>query len=98
MSNFTPGPWTTNLDEHDAPYQDMKIKAGYHTIATVYFDDAPVPDFNREQHANVNLIVAAPDLLQALSFAKSVILSGEPWTETCEQVIQTAINKAKGLG
>lgn len=97
MTNFTPGPWTTDEDDHDQKYQDIKIKAGYRSIATVWIDDAPVQDYNAEQRANVALITAAPDLLLALSFAKSVILSGEDWTEKCEEVIQGAIKKATGI-
>jgi hypothetical protein len=96
LSNFTPGPWTTNKHEHDEKYQDILINGENRAIARIWIDDAPVEDYNREQEANARLIVAAPDLLQALSFAKSVIQCGEPWTETCEKVIQGAINKALG--
>jgi hypothetical protein len=35
-----------------------------------------------------------PEVLEALSFAKSVIQCGEPWTDTCERVIQGAIDNA----
>lgn len=63
----TPGPWTTDKADHDAPYQDIKIKAGkHHTVCTVWIDDAPVHDFNSLQEANARLIAAAPDLLEAL--------------------------------
>lgn len=63
MSEHTPGPWTTNHSEHDAPYQDIKIKTEHRTVATVWIDDAPVHDYNAEQEANAKLIAAAPDLL-----------------------------------
>lgn len=71
MSKHTPGPWTTDEQEHDAPYQNIKIKAGSHrTVCTIWIDDAPVRDFNAEQTANASLIAAAPDLLDALKTAK----------------------------
>jgi hypothetical protein len=57
-----------------------------------------VPPSSREEAAkdwNKRAPVAAPDLLEALCFARSVILCGEPWTETCEQVIGGAIVKLK---
>lgn len=65
MSEHTPEPWTTDEDEHDAPYQDIKIKAGYRTICTVWIDDAPVHDYNAEQRANARILKAAPNLLAA---------------------------------
>jgi hypothetical protein len=42
------------------------------------------------------LLAAAPDLFAALAFAKSVIVSGEPWTERCAEVIDGALRKAAG--
>lgn len=64
-AKHTPGPWATDEDDHDAPYQDIKIEAGkHHTICTVWIDDAPVRDFNAEQQANARLIAAAPELLE----------------------------------
>lgn len=89
--NPTPGPWRVDKDLVLGP-------EGYEgNIVCV----APEKTFFRSRdfwEANANLIAAAPNLLEALAFAKSVILSGEPWTETCERVIQGAINKAKGIG
>ena len=71
-TNHTPGPWATDEDDHDAPYQDIKIEAGkHHTICTVWIDDAPVRDFNAEQQANARLIAAAPE-----SHACNVELAG----------------------
>ena len=67
MSAHTPGPWADDKAAHDAPYQDIDIKAGSHrTVCTIWIDDAPVHDFNAEQNANARLIAAAPDLLEAL--------------------------------
>lgn len=37
-------------------------------------------------------------LRRALGFARSVIKSGEPWTETCEQIIGGALADAGGEG
>jgi len=39
---------------------------------------------------------AASVLYRALSFAKSAIKSGEPWTDSCEEIIQAAIDLADG--
>lgn len=69
----TPGPWETNVDEHDAPYLPVEIKAGRHrSVCTLWIDDAPVPDYNREQYSNAALIVAMrnalPELLRALEW------------------------------
>ena len=69
-TQHTPGPWTTDEADHDAPYQDIKIKAGkHHTVCTVWIDDAPVRDFNISQAANARLIAKAPDLRDALAWA-----------------------------
>lgn len=70
----TPGPWTTDEQEHHEPHQDIKIKANkHHTVCTLWIDDAPVRDFNSAQKANARLIAAAPDLLEALQWAMSEI-------------------------
>ena len=48
-AKHTPGPWATDEDDHDAPYQNINIEAGkHHTICTVWIDDAPVRDFNAD--------------------------------------------------
>lgn len=73
MSKHTPGPWVTDEVDHDAPYENIKIKAGnHHTVCTVWIDDAPVHDFNAMQYANARLIAAAPELLEALKLCASV--------------------------
>lgn len=66
MSKHTPGPWDTDLSEHDHPYQDIAVRSGTRTICRVWIDDAPVHDYNAEQLANARLIAAAPELLEAL--------------------------------
>lgn len=92
-TQHTPGPWTTDEDDHDAPYQDIKIKAGNHrTVCTVWIDDAPVRDFNAEQQANARLIAAAPELLEALQ----VIAAGNTDTDVMVDIARAAIAKAEG--
>lgn len=49
----TPGPFTTDEDEHDAPYQNICIVAGTRKICSFWMDDAPVEDYNAAQRANV---------------------------------------------
>jgi hypothetical protein len=100
----TPAPWATDLGEHDERYQDIKITASdQRTVATVWIDDAPVPDFNDEQYANARLIAAAPDLLAACEAAEKHfgwLLSigaldrrkDEPYVDG----LRAAIAKAKG--
>jgi hypothetical protein len=57
MIKHTPGSWRTDEKDHDAPYQDIKIKAGRNrTVCTVWIDDAPDRVFNAEQSANARLI------------------------------------------
>ena len=59
----------------------------------------PSKEFD-ESKANAEFIVRACnchyDLLDSLKFAKSVIQSGECWTETCEKMIDKIIAKAEG--
>src|SRR5688572_3623792 len=94
MIKHTPGPWGTNEHEHDAPYQDIKIKAENHSIATLWIDDAPVHDYNREQHANARLIVAAPDLLKA---CENALILLDPWSFPALYLqIKKAVAKATG--
>ena len=61
----TPGEWGTDCADHDQPYLDIKIKSGHRNIATVWIDDAPVPDYNQMQKANAALIVALVNAYRA---------------------------------
>jgi len=71
---WTPGPWTTDESEHDAPYEDILIRASkHHTICTIWIDDKPVHDFNSQQQANSHLIAAAPDLYAAAKQAQTLL-------------------------
>lgn len=52
------GTMTTDCAEHDAPYQNVTLRVGSRKVATVWIDDAPVPEFNAEQDANARRLVA----------------------------------------
>ncbi len=65
----TPGEWGTDCADHDQPYLDIKIKSGHRNIATVWIDDAPVPDYNQMQKANAALIVALVNAYRANQIA-----------------------------
>lgn len=91
-AKHTPGPWSTDEADHDAPYQDITICGGRHRrICSVWIDDAPVHDYNAEQKANARLIAAAPELLEALRKAKTASLPTE-----VRDVVNAAIAKATG--
>lgn len=69
----TRGPWMTLPDEADKPYVRVRgtIAGTRFKIANVLkpiYDDAPEWE-EEETRANVRLIEAAPDLLEALSLA-----------------------------
>jgi hypothetical protein len=66
MISHTPGPWETDCKDHDCIYQDILVRAASRSICKLWIDDAPVHDYNAEQHANAQLIAAAPELLDAL--------------------------------
>lgn len=79
----TPGPWETDSRDHDAPYQDIKMRSGRRNICNIWIDDAPVPDYNFEQLANARRIARAPELEAA--FLEAVELLGkvgkaDPWS------------------
>ena len=97
MSKHTTTHWVSNEAEHDAPYQDIKIKSGYRTICIVPIDDSPEHEFNAEQEANARLIAAAPELLEALQ----AVLAYAPVpycaiTRTVDAQVRAAIAKATG--
>ena len=62
LTGFTPGPWNTDESDHDQPYQKIKVGQKHRRVCTVWQDDAPEHDYNREQYCNADLIAAAPDL------------------------------------
>jgi hypothetical protein len=97
MIKHTPGPWMDDQADHDAPYQDIRIKGGSprRTVCIVWIDDAPVHDFNAEQDANARLIAAAPDMLQALQ-AVLAFIEGEPDAVEPFDMVRAAYAKAGG--
>lgn len=64
--NHTPGPWSTDEQDHSEPYQHIRVLGGSRAIAELWIDDAPVPEYNVEQRANARLIAAAPEMLSIL--------------------------------
>lgn len=78
----TPGPWTDNKKDHGEPYQPIDINGRFHHVCTIWIDDAPVEDFNREQRANAHLIAAAPELYEALVSAVELLSSAEIQSQT----------------
>lgn len=58
------------VEERDDPYADFRILCGHALVAKVFFDDAPVHDYNAAQMNRLQLILAAPDLLRALYWAQ----------------------------
>lgn len=98
MTQHTPGPWETDIQEHDTPYEPITIRPvdrKFHKIATVYMDDAPVIDFNQEQRANAQLMKAAPSMLAALKGVMEQICfqeaTGKRWDD-----VRAAIEEAEG--
>jgi hypothetical protein len=80
MNPHTPGPWVVvNDDESGKP---SSIRAlGTHSTAILKFGAFPRPSW-ADAKANANLIAAAPDLLEALREARSMLVAryGDPST------------------
>ena len=81
MSKHTPGPW------HTAGEQGVQIRSAKDQIAKVWTMRG------NEWKANARLIAAAPELLEALKLARSII--GHP-DDAHTQMIDAAIAKATG--
>jgi hypothetical protein len=88
--SHTPGPWTIAMDE---PY-DLRVVAGNRGICEVWLDDAPVVDFNNEQHDNARLIAAAPDLLAALENLLATCNATNAAGRAAEEKARAALKKA----
>ena len=84
MSEHTPGPWSVAVDRWWA----VVSIGDYKTVASAA---GPARGF-KEEAANARLIAAAPDMLEALEWIRSM-----DWNigELCDR-IDTAIAKAKG--
>lgn len=98
---FTPGPWEWDGNvcsydpENEAPWL---VQAPWQTS----FGRILHGSINCENEANARLITAAPDLLEALEIAVSLIdgdLIGTEWKKACYDFVQKAkpaITKALG--
>ena len=97
MSKHTPGPWSLDIGitgkievVATKPMRFNSISAGTPVICDVW-RHPEIEDF--PGHANARLIAAAPDLLEALKLARSII--GHP-DDAHTQMIDAAIAKATG--
>ncbi|NIS53107.1 MAG: hypothetical protein GWN94_18705 [Phycisphaerae bacterium] len=98
MTEHTPGPWEyvydvsytgmPDLPEPDYEYGRISSKLRW-SIATIY------PDAE-EWHANMRLIAAAPDLLDACEQAVLHIQAGILNAHDMSDILHAAIAKAKG--
>lgn len=95
-----PGPW--RRDEYGHLVDANGKRLTFRDVAVHGGNYQPSID---EAVANTDLAMAAPavaaerDRLRgALAFAASVIKSGEPWTDRCEEVIGTALAAAREAG
>lgn len=101
MSNFTPGPW--ELNKYNKTYFEVRAKGRYGSIfdSHYYNDyDAPPPEniCKAEAMANVHLLMAAPELLEALEAIVKASWQGDiAGSNELYNQAEAAINKAKGL-
>ena len=94
MSGHAPGPWLFSmLGDWERP-QDVYVHAfGWGPVAQLHLDPS-LPNIDK-QRANLHLIGAAPDLLEALT---AVLKKGSRW-HPCDPVVvaaRAAIAKATG--
>lgn len=90
MSDYTPGPWFIS-DEDRWSYESIEIIAS--DGSCVAKTDGWGEEFQGEEEANARLIVAAPELLEALEFVMTA--HGEQLDAAFAQA-QAAIAKARG--
>jgi hypothetical protein len=92
MGKHTPGPWHRNIKPAS---KYPVIWAGRNTHVAVLADGArhggSLPE--EEQEANINLIAAAPELLEALSLAADSLAVGDPERE--HAYVGEALRKAR---
>jgi len=92
---FTPLPWHVETSEDD-PYGNIGVFADSRLICELWQDDAPVREYNREQHANAQLISAAPDLYTAIrEYLDWGAIRGSD-RDLFEQKFRAALQKAEG--
>ena len=96
MSNHTPGPWR----KYRATETRIAITCGEpHAPEYDGFDVCSiriVPSKGKECHANVDLLLAAPDLLEALRGSRETISLLTMGSHPALTVIDAAIAKAEG--
>jgi hypothetical protein len=86
---------TTNLGEHDEPYQDIVISNSDRSICKLWQDDAPnMHEYNYEQIAYAKLFVASVDLLEAAQEFCRRVESGEIRSTRSYNMFKAAIEKA----
>jgi hypothetical protein len=88
-SKHTPGPWA------DWMRDDGAFHVG--TVDRVYVCRMIGEQDDPEVKANARLILAAPDLFEALRLARSLILSGESMSEQARGIIDGAIARVTGV-
>lgn len=101
MTQHTPGPWTFDPDE-----MSITAETGVMIARVTDLDDFPCVDpdthdedaIRRECIANGALLNAAPELLEALINARSILVDVEEWSEDGANIkeIDAAIAKATG--
>lgn len=77
MSKYTPGPWIFEPAPYEADRREIKavsVEGGRRSEALV----AEIPKYNTKWEANVRLIAAAPEMLEALKDAHALILEYMP--------------------
>jgi hypothetical protein len=86
-TSFTPGPWET---VHKGQF--VRIRQKVDSDVTIADTGIWAEKFHEEMCANADLIAAAPDLLEALKYARRMVKASE-----CDiAFIDAAIAKAQG--
>lgn len=88
MSNFTAGEWKVYEDPLDGTVSIRAYKGNYSDYCTLLISVQSIPD---ELQANLQLIAAAPDLLEVLQWAR---ISKD--TPELRAAIDAVITKALG--
>ena len=66
-AQHTKGQMTTDEADHCMPHENIWLMVGTRAVACVWMDDAPVPDYNREQQANARRLVACWNACEGIS-------------------------------
>lgn len=93
VPGFIPGPWDT-YEEGDCWGIEAREGGIYASIVVFGYeeDECGVKGEDREQmEANARLIASAPDLYQALKFARRFVKEGSPDAEYIDSVLNKAI-------